>query len=142
MTEQKAIGRYTILHEVGRGPIGTVYAARDRSTNGMVALKTLDRALLSAADQQLVELFIRNARSTWSLMHRNIVQVHDAGEAGGTAYVAMELVEGESLRRMLDERPLPVARAVQIFNDIAAALAYAHEQGMLHRGVKPSNIFI
>jgi len=62
--------------------------------------------------------------------------------AGGTAYVAMELLVGESLRQALDKRPLPVARAVQILDDVASALAYAHEEGVVHRGIKPSNIII
>jgi hypothetical protein len=134
--------RYTILRELGRGAIGTVYAARDRSTGAVVALKTLDPALVQQADAELAELFLKNARSATTLRHRNIVRTFDASEAGGTVYVAMELVEGESLRRVMDERPLPVARAIQIFDDIASALAYAHEEKVLHRGVRPSNILI
>src|SRR5436190_77359 len=142
MTQENTLGRYTILRELGRGAIGTVYAARDRSAGALVALKILDPALLSAADAKLAELFLKNARSAARLRHSNIVKVQDAGEAGGTAYVATELVEGESLRHLLDERPLPIARAVQIFDDIASALAYAHEEGVVHRGVKPSNILV
>ena len=143
MTQENPPGRYAILRELGRGAIGTVCAARDRSTGATVALRTLDPALLGAADAKLAALFLENARSAARLRHQNIVKVHDAGEAGGTAYVAMDLVEGESLRRMLEERrPLPIARAVQIFDDIASALAYAHEEGIVHRGVRPSNIFV
>jgi len=142
MTQTNPPERYTILRELGRGAIGTVYAARDRSTGAVVALKTLDPALFSEANAELAKLFLKNARSAASLRHRNIVRVFDAGEAGGTAYVAMELVEGESLRSMLDERPLPIARALQIFDDIASALAYAHEERMVHRGVRPSNILV
>jgi eukaryotic-like serine/threonine-protein kinase len=134
--------RYTILRELGRGAIGTVYAARDRSTGAVVALKTLDPALFQESGAELAELFLKNARAATTLRHRNIVRTFDAGEAGGTAYVAMELVEGESLRRMLDERPLPLARAIQIFDDIASALAYAHEEKVVHRGVRPSNILV
>jgi serine/threonine-protein kinase len=134
--------RYTILRELGRGAIGTVYAARDGSTGAVVALKTLDPALFQEPNAELAELFLKNARSATTLRHRNIVRTFDAGQAGGTAYVAMELVEGESLRHLLDERPLPIARAIQIFDDIASALAYAHEERMVHRGVRPSNILI
>ena len=134
--------RYTILRELGRGALGAVYAARDGSTGAVVALKVLDPALFSQPNAELAELFLDNARSATRLRHRNIVRVFDAGEAGGTAYVAMELVEGESLRRMLDEQPLPLARAIQIFDDIASALAYAHEERTVHRGVRPSNIII
>jgi eukaryotic-like serine/threonine-protein kinase len=142
MTQENPRGRYTILRELGRGAIGRVYAARDGSTGAFVALKTLDPALLGVSDANLAERFVKNARSAGRLRHRNIVKVYDAGEAGDTVYVAMELLEGESLRNMLDNRPLSIARAIQIFDDIASALAYAHEEGMLHRGVKPSNIIV
>lgn len=140
--QQKPPERYTSLRELGRGAIGTVYAARDRSTGTVVALKSLDPALVSAADPNLAELFLKNARSSTRLRHRNIVQVHDAGEAGGAPYVAMELLEGESLRKVLDDGPLSIARAIRIFDDIASALAYAHEEKVVHRGVRPSNITV
>jgi serine/threonine protein kinase len=142
MTQDNLAGRYTILRELGRGAIGAVYAARDASTGVVVALKILDPALFSEAGAKLAELFLKNARSAARLRHRNIVRVLDAGEVGGSAFVAMELVEGESLRHLLDGRPLSIARAIQVFDDIASALAYAHEEGMVHRGVKPSNIIV
>ena len=142
MTQDNPLGRYTILRELGRGAIGTVYAARDRSTGAVVALKVVDPALFSDPQAKLAELFLQNARSAGRLRHRNIVRILDAGEAGGTAFVATELVEGESLRQMLDERPLSIARSIQIFDDVASALAYAHEEGVVHRGVKPSNIIV
>lgn len=142
MTQENLPGRYAILRELGRGAIGAVYAARDASTGVAVALKILDPALFGEPNAELAELFLKNARSAARLRHRNIVRIFDAGEAGRTAFVASELVEGESLRRMLDERPLSIARAIQIFDDIASALAYAHEEGMVHRGVKPSNIIV
>ena len=142
MTQDNLAGRFTILRELGRGAIGAVHAARDASTGVVVALKILDPALFSEAGAKLAELFLKNARSAARLRHRNIVRVFDAGEAGGTAFVAMELVEGESLRHLLDGRPLSIARAIQVFDDIASALAYAHEEGMVHRGVKPSNIIV
>lgn len=142
MTQENLAGRFTILRELGRGAIGAVYAARDASTGLVVALKILDPALFSEAGAKLAELFLKNARAAARLRHRNIARVLDAGEAGGTAFVAMELVEGESLRQLLDQRPLSLARAIQIFDDIASALAYAHEEGMVHRGVKPSNIIV
>ncbi len=142
MTQEKALGRYTILRELGRGAIGAVYAARDRSSGAVVALKALDPALFSESNANLAELFLENARSAARLRHRNIVRVFDSGEAGGTAYVAMELVEGESLRQLLDAGPLSIARAIQAFDDVASALAYAHEEKMVHRGVKPTNILV
>ena len=142
MSQEKPLGRYTIVSELGRGPIGAVYEATDRTTGAVVALKVLDPGLFADRNSPLAAAFLKNARSAARLRHRNIVGILDAGEAGGTAYVAMELVDGESLRRLLDQRPLPLARAVRIFDDIASALAYAHEEGMPHRGVKPSNIMV
>ncbi len=142
MTQENPLERYTILRELGRGAIGTVYAARDRSTGAVVALKVVDPALFSEPNAKLAELFLQNARAGARLRHRNIVRIFDAGEAGGTAFVATELVEGESLRQILDARPLSIARAIQTFDDIASALAYAHEEKMVHRGVKPSNIIV
>src|SRR5688572_21292139 len=116
MTQPKLLGRYTILRELGRGAIGAVYAAQDPATGASVALKTLDPALLGAADAKLAEAFLKNARSAARLRHASIVQVHDAGNAAGTAWMAMELVQGQSLRRLLGGRPLPVARALRIFD--------------------------
>jgi serine/threonine-protein kinase len=136
------LDRFTILRELGRGATGAVYAARDQATNATAALKTLDPALLGAGASNLAKLFLENARAAARLRHANILRVLDAGEAGGTAYVLTELAEGKSLRQMLADRPLPVARAIRIFDDVASALAYAHEEGMLHRGVRPSNIFV
>jgi serine/threonine protein kinase len=142
MTQEKALGRYTILRELGRGAIGAVYAARDGSTGAVVALKVLNPALFTEPNPKLAELFLENARSAARLRHRNIVRVFDSGEAGGAAYVAMELVEGQSVRQLLDAGPLSIARAIQAFDDIASALAYAHEEKMVHRGVKPTNILV
>ena len=142
LAQQNALDRYKVIRELGRGAIGTVYAARDRSTGAVVALKTLDPALFGESDANLAELFLESARSAGRLRHRNIVKIHDAGEVDGTVYVAMELLVGESLRNMLDNRPLSIARAIQIFDDIASALAYAHEEGIVHRGVRPSNIMV
>jgi serine/threonine-protein kinase len=143
MTRGNTLGRYEILRELGRGARGVVYAARDRSTGAVVALKTLDPALTNKPNANFAtEFFLKDARSAWHLRHRNIVKIHDAGETGGTAYVAMELLEGESLRKILDVGPLSIARAIRIARDIACGLAYAHEQGVVHRGVKPSNIIV
>jgi serine/threonine-protein kinase len=142
MTRGNTLGRYDILHELGRGAIGAVYAARDRSTGAVLALKILGPALLNKSHANFAELFLKDARSAARLSHRNIVKIHDAGEAGGTAYVAMELLEGESLRKILDDGPLSIARAIRIARDIACGLAYAHEQGVVHGGLKPSNIIV
>jgi hypothetical protein len=135
------LARHSILHELGRGATGAVYAARDRTSGAVVALKRLDPLLLKS-DAELGERFLQHARSARQLAHRNIVRIHDAGEAAGTAYVAMEMLEGDNLRRILDAGPLPVARAVRIAHEIAAGLAHAHLEGVMHGGLKPSNVIV
>ena len=142
MTQENILARYKVLHELGRGAIGTVYAARDHATGEVVALKRLDPALLNGSDPNLADRFLKYARSARHLRHRNIVETHDAGEAGGTVYVAMEMLEGESLRKILDGGPLPIARAIRIARDIACGLAYAHLEAAVHGGIKPSNIIV
>lgn len=135
------LARYTVLHEIGRGATGAVYAARDRTTGAVVALRRLDPALLQA-DANLAAGFLERAHAAQRLKHRNIVEVLDAGEVAGTAYVAMEMLEGESLRKILDDGPLPITRAIRIAHDIASGLAYAHLEGVVHGGLSASNIVV
>jgi serine/threonine-protein kinase len=142
MTQENVLARYKVLHELGRGAISAVYAARDRTTGAVVALKRLDPALSKEPDTHLAERFLKRARSARLLRHRNIVETYDAGEAGGTAYVAMEMLEGESLRGILDRGPLPMARAIRIAHDIASGLEYAHLQGAVHGGIQPSDVIV
>ena len=142
MTQENMLARYGILHELGRGASGAVYAARDRTTGAVVALKKLDPALLKGSDPDLAGRVLERARSARLLKHRNIVEMGDAGAAGGTVYLAMEMLDGASLRETLDEGPLPIARAIQIAHDIARALAYAHLEGVVHGRLKPSNIML
>jgi hypothetical protein len=142
LTQENILARYKVLHELGRGATGAVYAARDRETGAVVALKRLDPALLSKSDANFADRFLKHARSARHLRHRNIVTIHDAGEAGGTVYVAMEMLEGESLRTLLDRGPLPIARAIRIAHEVASGLAHAHLEGVVHGGIKPSNIIV
>ena len=138
------LDRYAILGVLGRGPRGVVYKARDHLANGLVALKAIDplpdweaRLTLETA------WFVNDALDAWRLMHPNIVTVYDAGDAGGKIYVAMELLKGYSLRRELDvDRSLGMLRSIRIVAETACGLAYAHEQGVVHRNLKPANIFI
>ena len=141
MTQENMLARHKILHEVGRGAMGAVYAARDRTTGAVVALKRLDPPS-AKSDANFANRFLRHARSARHLTHRNIVKVHDAGDAAGTAYVAMEMLEGENLRKILDGGPIPIARAIQIVREIACGLAHAHLEGVIHGGLKPSNIIV
>lgn len=142
MTQENMLARYGILRELGRGATGVVYAARDRQTGAVVALKRLDPALSGKSGANFAERFLKHARSARLLKHRNIVEIRDAGEVGGTVYVAMEMLEGESLRKILDNGPLPIARATRIAHDIACGLAHAHLEGVVHGGVRPSNVVV
>jgi serine/threonine protein kinase len=142
MTQESVLARYKVLHEVGRGAMSTVYAARDRTTGAVIALKRLDPALFNESDAQLAGRFLKQARSAQVLKHCNIVDTHGAGEAGGTVYVAMEMLEGESLRTILDKGPLPIGRAIRIAREVGCGLAYAHLQGVVHGGIKPSNVIV
>src|SRR5215210_4676585 len=141
MTQEKTLAHYELLHELGRGAIGPVYAARKRAARTVVALKTLDPAL-TKVDAGVAGRFLKHARTAQRLTHPNIARMLDADEAGGTAYVAMEKLEGDSLRKMLDAGPLPLARAIQIAHDVACGLAYAHLEGVVHGAIRPSNIFV
>ena len=132
------LGRYTVFRDLGRGAIGRVYAVHDQATGAKAALKTLDRALHA----RLAQAFLKQAHSAGRLKHDHIVGIIDAGDAGETAYVAMELLEGQSLRALLDSGSLPVARAIRVASEVADALAYAHLEGVVHGGIKPSNIIV
>ena len=137
------LGRYEILGELGRGAMGVVYRARDPIIDRVVALKTIDHALTGAALASFEERFFQEARSAGRLNHPNIVTIYDAGKADGVAYIAMEFLEGTSLREVLDEQPpLSVPRIVETVAQVARGLAYAHENGVVHRDIKPANIIV
>ncbi len=137
------LGRYEILGELGRGAMGVVYRARDPIIDRVVALKTIDHALTGAALASFEARFFQEARSAGRLNHPNIVTIYDAGKADGVAYIAMEYLEGTSLREVLDEHPpLSVPRILETVAQVARGLAYAHENGVVHRDIKPANIIV
>jgi serine/threonine-protein kinase len=138
----RRLGRYEIEAELGRGAMGVVYRARDPIIDRVLAIKTVDPGLAGAALAGFRERFFREARAAGKLNHPCIVTIYDAGEAEGVAYMAMELLEGASLRDLLCGTPLPVERALDIAMQLAYALAYAHDAGVVHRDVKPENVII
>ena len=144
-TKVKLLDRYELLGELGRGAISIVYDARDLLTDDPVALKLIEPSLwappASAAADRL--RFLAEGMPKWRLKHPNIVRVYDAGDGDGRLYIAMERLEGRTLRRVLDESPLrDVPRSLRMAAGLASGLAHAHERGIVHRYLKPSNVFV
>jgi eukaryotic-like serine/threonine-protein kinase len=132
--------RYTVEDELGAGGMATVYAARDLQHARRVAVKVLRPELAAVLGG---ERFLHEIRITAGLQHPHILPLFDSGEADGFLYYVMPLVEGESLRRRLErERQLPIEDALEITQQIASALAYAHDRGVIHRDIKPENILL
>ena len=134
------LGNYEILDKLGEGGMGEVWRARDRRLQRVVAVKILPRAV--AGDAVRRARFEQEARALGALNHPHIVAIYDLGEDGGRAYIVSELVEGESLRAMLDRGPLPARRAVEFGGQMAEGVAAAHALGIVHRDLKPENVMI
>ncbi|HJT16556.1 MAG TPA: serine/threonine-protein kinase, partial [Thermoanaerobaculia bacterium] len=131
------IGRYVVEERVGAGGMGDVYSARDSVLGRPVALKILPESL--AADRDRVERFMREARAASSLNHPAIVTVYDCGVARGVPYLAMELIDGESLGPWSRRNP---RKLTGVLAQIADGLARAHASGLVHRDLKPDNIMV
>src|SRR5258705_7522511 len=131
--EVTTLGRYQIVSQLGRGAMGTVYRAIDPAIERTVAIKTLNPDLPDENMAEVKERFLREAKSAGKLNHPNVVTVYDVGETGGIAYIAMEFLEGRSLRQVLDSgEPLPLQSIVNIAAQIADALDYAQRYGIVH----------
>ena len=143
MLSQTKIGRYEVVSALGQGAMGTVYKAVDPLIERAVAIKTINLNLSKEERAEFEERFYREAKSAGRLSHANIVTIYDVGETGNIAYIAMEYLEGESLREMLDSGVvLPIEMIGRIAARIASALNYAHENHVVHRDIKPANIMI
>ncbi|MHB1401454.1 MAG: serine/threonine-protein kinase [Thiobacillus sp.] len=143
MTSQTIIGRYEVVATLGQGAMGTVYKAVDPLIERTVAIKTINLNLSKEERAEFEERFYREAKSAGRLNHPNIVTIYDVGEADDIAYIAMEYLDGESLREILDSGVvLPVGMIGKIAARIAGALDYAHKNHVVHRDIKPANIMI
>src|ERR687883_648428 len=134
-------GRYRIVRKLGTGGMANVYLAEDEVLGRRVAIKILNDR--HAGDDQFVERFRREAKNAASLSHPNIVSIYDRGEAEGTYYIAMEYLDGRSLKELIVSRgPAPLTVAIDYTRQILAALGYAHRHGIVHRDIKPHNVLI
>jgi len=136
----RGFGDYELLEEIARGGMGIVYRARQVSLGRIVAVKMLLLGPLSSPE--FVKRFRAEASAAASLLHPNIVAIHEVGVHQGQQYFAMDYVEGQSLAKPLADGPLPAKRAASYLKTIAEAIHYAHERGILHRDLKPSNVLI
>src|SRR5437870_3045421 len=131
--------RYRVVRKLGTGGMANVYLAEDQELGRRVAIKMLDER--HAQDDQFVERFRREATNAAGLSHPAIVSIYDRGEAEGTYYIAMEYLEGSTLKDIVTRRgPLPVGEAIGFTRDILDALKVAHRKGIVHRDIKPHNV--
>ena len=134
-------GRYRIVRKIGAGGMANVYLAEDQELGRRVAIKILNDR--HANDEQFVERFRREAKNAAALSHPNIVSIYDRGEAEGTYYIAMEYLEGRSLKELIVGRgPAPVNVAIEYARQILSALRFAHRHGIVHRDIKPHNVLV
>src|ERR1043166_8665440 len=142
ITRGSMIGPYEVLAHIGAGGMGDVWRARDKRIGRDVAVKVLPD--FAAGDDQ-VRRFEQEARAAGALNHPGLVTIYDVGRTNGSAYIVMELLEGETLRDVIGEgtsSPLPLKKVLDYAIQITSALAVAHEKGIIHRDLKPENVFV
>src|SRR6201993_4670343 len=138
--DSELIGHYRILRKLGRGGMGVVYEAEDVKLGRRVALKFLPED--THRDPQTLERFLREARSASAFNHPGICTIHAIEEHDGRTFIAMELLEGQTLDKLIPLGSLPILRTMDIGIQLADALDAAHKKGILHRDIKPANLFV
>lgn len=140
ISPNSTIAQYTIISKIGQGGMGEVYLAQDTTLDRKVALKILPAEVASHHDR--MERFVREAKSAAALHHPNIAQIFEIGDHDGTHYIAMEYVEGETLRELIHRRKLEIKRAIEFSAQAASGIAAAHKEGIIHRDIKPENLVV
>jgi serine/threonine-protein kinase len=134
------VGRYEILHRLGKGGMGEVYLAHDKSLGRDVAIKVLLPEF--TCESERVHRFKLEAKAASALNHPNIITIYEIGADGDKIFIASEHIKGDTLRRLMQERKLTLAASVNIAEQLGAALAEAHEAGLIHRDIKPENVMV
>src|SRR6267143_3436163 len=134
------LGPYEILEAIGAGGMGEVYRARDTRLGREIALKILPESFARESDR--LHRFEQEARAIAALNHPNILAVFDIGQHDGSPFLVSELLEGETLRAVLDRGALPQRKTIEYGVQIAQGLAAAHDKGIVHRDLKPENVFV